>query len=628
VLWYNLLKYGWVGGIMKSSKLNKILLLTIVLSLIFTMTAEAAAFTDISSHWAKSYIERVADKGLVAGYNDKTFKPDNNVTVLESLVMLSRLYDIDDDLRDEIIEKYKPALEGISNKKGYEWSFDYLSIIIELGVVSENGIKDMFAKKTIFQDATREEIAVLLTKAMLLGDDLKKAFVLPFNDTDKISEKAKQYVYMMYDKEIMQGDNKKNFNPINEITRAEISTVLDKAYSYIDKHDIYPEFADYVPTTVAEGVITKLGEEKNESYIYIENKGEDEKNVKINSKTEVYVNGKIKKFSDLKEDMVVKCKIDENKYAVKIEADSNKKVVRGTVYYVAYSDPASITIYNKKDDKVKYDVSSDLSVYLDGKEIAMRNLEKKDEVTLLLNKDKVYQVNSVSRIKDYEGEITSIDYSSYPIKVSIKTKDGIVKTFEFDSNVEVTRNDKESSFDRVRAGDEAKITTEYNKMIKINTVAKEAEMSGTINEILIGPINKIKIADKNGEVKQYNISSNAVVIIGNKNASINDLRVGYNVNINTSGDEIVTIESSEIQAAINFTGKVIFINKDDKILMMQSTNRSGQSELVYLKITNSTKIFNISGDTKYIKDIEEGQSVLSTAISQGGEYVAVSIMIQ
>ena len=131
---------------MKKNKLNKIILLTVILSFVFTMAVEAVVFTDISKHWAKSYIERVAENGLVSGYDDKTFKPDNNVTVLEALVMMSRLYDIDEDTKDEIVDKYKTTLKSMQNTQYNEWSFEYLSIIIELGIVSENGIKDMFSK--------------------------------------------------------------------------------------------------------------------------------------------------------------------------------------------------------------------------------------------------------------------------------------------------------------------------------------------------------------------------------------------------------------------------------------------------------------------------------------------------
>lgn len=45
-------------------KLNRIILLSIVLSLLLTMTANAAVFSDISNHWARSYIERVEKMDL------------------------------------------------------------------------------------------------------------------------------------------------------------------------------------------------------------------------------------------------------------------------------------------------------------------------------------------------------------------------------------------------------------------------------------------------------------------------------------------------------------------------------------------------------------------------------------
>jgi hypothetical protein len=593
------------------------------------MTANAAAFTDISTHWAKSYIERVAAKGIVSGYNDGTFKPDNNVTVLEALVMISRLYEIDDDLKEKIVEEYEPSLKKMTNTLYSEWSFEYLSVIIELGVVSENGIEDMFSKKTIFQQATREEIAVLLTKAMMLGDEAQnlKVYTLPFADAAKISTSARPYVYVMYDKDILEGDSSKNINPTAKITRAEIATLLDKAYKYIDANDVYPDFDDYVPTTSLNGIITEVSEGSQESYIYVKGDNEVESIVKINNDTYIYLNGKSADIDDLEEDMLVKCKINSDRVAVKLEADSSTDVVRGIIYYVAYVAPAKITIIDEDDDKITYDLPTDIEVYLDGEEIALKELDEDDEVTLYIDDDEVYQINSVSRIKKYDGTITAIDYN-YPIVVKMKTDEGVIKSFTFNSDVDVTRNDDDSSFDQVRVGDEVTITTEYDEMIAINTIAKEAELSGTIKEILIGDDNKIKIADEDGATTQYAVSSNVIITIGSSNATIYDLRVGYNVSVNTSGNEIVTIEASQLQTAKSFSGKIIYINEDDKIIMMQNIKDNGQKELIYLTFTSNTKIFDTTGATKYFKDLEEGENILSTAISQSGEYVAASIMIQ
>lgn len=610
-------------------KLNRIILLSIVLSLLFTMIANAAVFKDTSDHWARSYIERVEKNGLVSGYEDGTFKPDNNVTVLESVIMMSRLYDIDDDIKEEIIDEYKPSLKSMKNILYYEWALDYLAVAIELGIVTEQAVKDMFANKNIFNDAEREEVAVLLTMALGLNDEAKslKTYVLPFNDRDEITASARPYIYLMHEKKILLGDNEKNINPGNKITRAEISVLLDKAFDYINDNKILPVFDKYATTTTVNGLISEITSNKTESYIYVKDDRGVESIVKIDDDTEITINGRVRQLSDLKKDMLVNCRINEERLAIDIEADSTKDVVRGVIQYVAFAQPAKITIYDEDDDKVTFDVGKDVEVYHDGKVTELRELDKNDEITLLLEDEAVYKIYSISRIKHYDGVITSIDYN-YPIKVTIKTDESVTKTFIFTGDVDVTRNDEDSSFDQIGAGDEVTITTEYDDMIAINTIAKEAEMSGVIKEILIGTQSKIKIADEDGEITQYSVSNNVKITVGAKNVSIYDLRLGYNVNINTSGDEIVTMEVSQIETAKSFSGKIIFINTDDKLIMMQNTAASGKTELIYLSITNNTKIFDTSGTTKYFKDLKEGENILSTAVQQGSENIAVSIMIQ
>ena len=608
-------------------KLCKIILLSIVLSLLFSMAANALVFKDISNHWAKSYIERVEKNGLVSGYADGTFKPDNNVTVLETLIMMSRLYDIDEDIKKEIIDDYKPSLENMKNVTGYEWSLDYLALAIELGIVNEQAVKDMFSNRNIFNDIRREEVAVLLTKALGLNDEAKslKTYVLPFNDRDEISASARPYIYLMYEKKIMLGDNEKNINPANKITRAEISVLLDKAFDYINDNKIFPVFDKYKPSTSIDGLISKVSINKAESFLYVTDYAGVESIVRINNDTRITLNGKIREISDLKKDMLVSCRINEERLALSVEADSTKDVVRGIIQLVAYIEPAKITIYDEDDDKVTYDVDKKVEVYHDGKTTELKDLNKKDQVILLLDEGVVYKIYSVSRIKNYDGVIKSIDYN-YPIKLTIETDDGLTKTFVFTGSVDVTRNDEESSFDQLGAGDEVTVTTEYDEMTAINVIAKEAEMSGVIKEILIGPQCKIKIADEDGDITQYNVSNNVKITIGSKNVSIYDLRLGYNVNINTAGDEIATIEVSQIETAKSFSGKIIYINPDKKLIMMQNTTSSGKTELIYLTVTNNTKIFDTSGTTKYFKDLKEGENILSTAIQQGTENIAVSIM--
>jgi len=617
---------------MKYKTFTRILSFALVLAMMFTTVASAVTFNDISNHWAKDYIIKVANNGLVTGYSDGTFKPENNVTVLEALVMMSRLYEIDDDIKEQIIEKYKPVLEKMNNSSDYEWAFESISIALELGVVSESGLETMFKDKTIAQKASKEEISVLMTKAMMLGDEAKnlKVYTLPFKDVALISTAARPYIYVMYDKKIVKGDDDENINPQDNITRAVMATMLDRAFEYIKDNKIVHEFSDYKATTKLTGIITDVTVGDIESYIYMKDNNEVTTIVRINDDTKILLNDKIVEISKIDKNMLVTCQIDEQRIARAVEVDNLTKIITGKIANVAYAAPAKITIIDEDNNKKTYDVPlEDIKIYLDGKETELKKLVEKDLVSLRVKDGVLYQIDSTSRIQNYDGKITAIDYTNLPIKLTmLVTKNNKSMTFEYSSDVVVTRNKAESSFDQIRVGDETTVTAEYSKMTKINSKAAEAEMSGTIKEILIASQNKIKIANSSGTINEYAVSNNVQINIGSKNATIYDLRLGYQVNINTSGDQIVTIEAAEIQTAKSFSGKVVFVNVDDKLIMMQNIKDNGETELIYMRVANSTKIFDTSGSTKYLKNLVDGNNVVCTAISQGGEYVAVSIMIQ
>lgn len=56
-----------------------------------TEGAAGTAFTDVTGHWAQSFIQEVAQAGLLKGDPDGKFRPDDPVTRAELAVVLSRL---------------------------------------------------------------------------------------------------------------------------------------------------------------------------------------------------------------------------------------------------------------------------------------------------------------------------------------------------------------------------------------------------------------------------------------------------------------------------------------------------------------------------------------------------------
>src|SRR5690606_29853707 len=56
-----------------------------------TASSEAVMFNDIEGHWASSSIQALAYKGILKGYADGAFKPDQPISKEEIVVIIARI---------------------------------------------------------------------------------------------------------------------------------------------------------------------------------------------------------------------------------------------------------------------------------------------------------------------------------------------------------------------------------------------------------------------------------------------------------------------------------------------------------------------------------------------------------
>lgn len=92
-------------------------------------------------------------------------------------------------------------------------------------------------------EITRAEVAVILAKA--IGIDLKNSTKADFKDFDEIPEFAVQSVNALYEKGIFIGYEDGSFRPYNKITRAELITAVSKAYKIEPVGSTTNDFADF-----------------------------------------------------------------------------------------------------------------------------------------------------------------------------------------------------------------------------------------------------------------------------------------------------------------------------------------------------------------------------------------------
>ena len=108
-------------------------------------------YYDVSKHWAKNAINALTKTGIIEGYEDNSFRPDNKISREEVTKILSTL---------------EETLPENTNVKGFidvfegDWSYKYITKLAKSGII--NGYEDgSFRPKN---GITRAEIAVILER--------------------------------------------------------------------------------------------------------------------------------------------------------------------------------------------------------------------------------------------------------------------------------------------------------------------------------------------------------------------------------------------------------------------------------------------------------------------------------
>ncbi|MFZ5634590.1 MAG: S-layer homology domain-containing protein [Bacillota bacterium] len=205
-------------------------------------------FSDDAEHWAKSKIEKVQSLGLIRGYEDGTFRPDQPVTMTEAMVMAVSLAEnlaIEEETAQEGTAGEGAAEEGAAEEGAAEEGTAEEGTVEE-GTVEEGtgeeetpdvpGWAREKAKKAMALrivnvnrfhsevQATRAQAAVMLAKA--LGLQPADTSGVTFSDSILISPEDLGYIIALKEAGVIKGTPDGKFNPNSAVTRAEIAAML------------------------------------------------------------------------------------------------------------------------------------------------------------------------------------------------------------------------------------------------------------------------------------------------------------------------------------------------------------------------------------------------------------------
>ena len=210
------------------------------------------AFTDVAADsWYYPYVSRLTETGVIKGITETSFAPNGTFTVAEAAAVITRYLGLDDQA-----ESRKNAMEVLGVAGADKWYAGYVQLLYEAGVidVSSYGCSVMGrhisidAPELLEKPVKRYEFAAFVTRSFELdgteirstvGEGLGHEFIysgtydesmlekyIPYiADYEAIPASYNYYVLKAYYNGIFNGDDAGNFNPTNNLTRAEMAKV-------------------------------------------------------------------------------------------------------------------------------------------------------------------------------------------------------------------------------------------------------------------------------------------------------------------------------------------------------------------------------------------------------------------
>lgn len=184
-------------------------------------------FADIQQHWAKPYIQAMAQKGILTGKSEGVFAPEDKVTRAEFATMLVRLLQIEAPSSDAAF-----SFPDVTPK---DWFYAPVRVAYLSGLVK--GKQAGFDPNS---PITREEMISLVTRAAAMKN--KSSFVdsteidsilSRFKDSAKISTWARTELAIALKLGLASGIKADEFAPKGTATRAQAATVIYNLYKLL-----------------------------------------------------------------------------------------------------------------------------------------------------------------------------------------------------------------------------------------------------------------------------------------------------------------------------------------------------------------------------------------------------------
>ncbi len=599
--------------------LGIILTLTMTTALcteVFAAAESNSMFSDLSDEkytWARPYIEEMAAEGYINGYEDDTYRPDNEVTRLETIVLFARAMGAVRSENEEALAYAIEKYEDVVNDLNLNFGDEEIAYMLYRGVLSEDDLTTYLSSSKANRAMPRQEAAAIITKA-LCGEEDAKAEVLTdmeYTDTKLIDPDYTQYVFYASEMGIMNGMDDGSFSPDSSVLRSQIAVMLYRAVNKINLYIESPYIAeiDYDKNNITivdlEGEEVVVGYDDDTKFFLNGELSTEDNFVADTTATLTYINDRTA-FVDMQEI------VPDNTY---------RAVYQGST---ANSEGTSVTFKEADSDStMTYQLASRVNLYNeDGSTALLRNFALGSYVEFDVANDKIIRMSQLKKdsfIQQAIVESLDIEDDLYlTISHSNEEYDGL--KFKLNDDVVVYKNNDIEDLSKIYKGDRVDITLEYGVVTKLVATSNNKTYEGTISEVNISSSSTIKVKIDD-EIQTFDVLPDTAITANGEDATLYDLRVGDMVKITTESGAVLKIDTTTPTVSSNpITGVVEIVNTSKGFIKVDG-------EIIFCS-DSATTIITSNGSTKAMKDIQVGTTVSIRGSLQNGAYTALLIIIE
>jgi len=211
----------------------KRLLATFILAGFLFPSLASAAFTDLpEGNPNKAAIEALVSQGALKGYEDNTFRPDQNVNRAEAIKIILLGLGVK-------VNEASTSGSNFTDVKKTDWFFPYVGTAKDLGMIK--GYEDGSFKPT--QTVTRAEAMKMASVAVGVSPENPKD--LPFIDVQKDAWYA-PYAQYAKDENIVPPQTDGRWHPDSQLSRAKLSEMIYRFSSVKKSGDAFAESTNWL----------------------------------------------------------------------------------------------------------------------------------------------------------------------------------------------------------------------------------------------------------------------------------------------------------------------------------------------------------------------------------------------